>query len=388
MMIGLFKGRIMTNEKFRPLLEVACDDITKLNHPAYCSIKIDGCFSRNALVTTNLGLIPIGEIVDKRLKVKALSYNEETKSLEFKRVVNYFNNGAKTGLSFKGSKVTENHKFYTKDGWVEYGKTDHVSVLDNSYAQSILTGMLLGDSCPSVEKRYDAYAIRLTWAVSEGDESFGDLKAGLFSRIGNVSKSKRVSGFGSRMLAYTTTPLNQKGFEFWHLHDMDFNNLSSFCKRKKKLETKDLKYFDDISLALWYFDDGSFSYNNGNKETPRITFSIPRYSEESWVTFKQLFRTKYAVEPHISRYGKDVKMSFTSADSVYLLYRMARVASGMLPRKFPEDLRFGVIPEPINPISLKYEGFVKERTNKGVGFMAYDIEVEDNHNYFCNGTLV
>ena len=99
----------MTNEKFRPLLEVACDDITKLNHPAYCSIKIDGCFSRNALVTTNLGLIPIGEIVDKRLKVKALSYNEETKSLEFKRVVNYFNNGAKTGLSFKGSKVTENH---------------------------------------------------------------------------------------------------------------------------------------------------------------------------------------------------------------------------------------------------------------------------------------
>lgn len=388
MMIGLFKGRIMTNEKFRPLLEVACDDITKLNHPAYCSIKIDGCFSRNALVTTNLGLIPIGEIVDKRLKVKALSYNEETKSLEFKRVVNYFNNGAKTGLSFKGSKVTENHKFYTKDGWVEYGKTDHVSVLDNSYAQSILTGMLLGDSCPSVEKRYDAYAIRLTWAVSEGDESFGDLKAGLFSRIGNVSKSKRVSGFGSRMLAYTTTPLNQKGFEFWYLHDMDFNNLSGFCKRKKKLETKDLKYFDDISLALWYFDDGSFSYNNGNKETPRITFSIPRYSEESWVTFKQLFRTKYAVEPHISRYGKDVKMSFTSADSVYLLYRMARVASGMLPRKFPEDLRFGVIPEPINPISLKYEGFVKERTNKGVGFMAYDIEVEDNHNYFCNGTLV
>ena len=374
--------------KFKPLLAVACEDITTLKYPVSSTLKSEGSFSRDALVTTNLGMIPIGEIVDKRLKVKALSYNEKTGLLEFKRVTNYFNSGSKTGMTFKGSKVTENHKFYTKDGWAEYWNTDHVSVLDNKYAQSVLTGMLLGDSCPSVEKRYDSYTIRLTWSVSENDESFGDAKSSLFQGIGNVSKGARVSGFGSKMFYYTTTPLSQRGFEFWHLHNMDFNNLSEFGKRKKKLELQDLRYFDDLSLAIWYFDDGSLAYNNGNKNTPKISFSIPRYSEDSWSTFKQLFKTKYAVEPNIARYGKDVKMSFTSSESVYLLYRIARAASGMLPRKFPEDLRFGVVPDSIGNIGMKYEGFSKQRERSEFNFTAYGIEVEDNHNYFCNGTLV
>lgn len=372
----------------RPMLAVAIEDTSKIKYPVWASIKLDGCFSRSALVTTNKGLIPIGEIVDKRLNLKALSYNEATGKLEFKKIVNYFNNGTKTGMTFKGDKVTNNHKFYVNGEWSNYEDIDGVSVLDNSYAQSVLIGMLLGDSCPSVEKRRDSFTIRLTWSVTDGDLDFGETKADLFRQIVGVSQSNRVSGFGSEMKVFTTSPLNGKGFEFWHLHNMGIDS-NGFCKRKVDLELKDIApNFTDLSLAIWYFDDGTLSFNNGNEDTPRIHFSIPRYSEKTQETFKRLFKHKYGVVPTIARYGKDVKMSFSSADSVYLLYRMARVASGMLPRKFPKDMQYGIIPKPISEIGLKFEQFQRERGEVNTGFIAYDIEVEDNHNYFCNGALV
>lgn len=69
---------------FKPMLAVACDDLTKVVYPVYVSEKIDGCFSYDALITTNKGLVKIGDIVDKKLKLKALSYNQSKGTLEFK----------------------------------------------------------------------------------------------------------------------------------------------------------------------------------------------------------------------------------------------------------------------------------------------------------------
>ena len=56
-------------------------------------VKLDGCFSRNMRVWTNKGLVPIGEIVDKKLPCKVWSYNEDSSELEMKPVVSWFNNG-------------------------------------------------------------------------------------------------------------------------------------------------------------------------------------------------------------------------------------------------------------------------------------------------------
>ena len=104
---------------------LCCDaDINKIQFPVLvlpkiASSNLNGCFSRNAMVITNLGLLPIGDIVDKKLQVKALSYNESTGDLEFKRVVNYFNNGSKRGLSFRGDNVTADHEVFDGEIWEE-----------------------------------------------------------------------------------------------------------------------------------------------------------------------------------------------------------------------------------------------------------------------------
>lgn len=371
----------------KPMLAMKAEIADLNSYPYVCSAKLDGCFSGNSTVITNKGLVKIRDIVNKRLNLKALSYNSNTGNLEFKKIIGFFNNGKKNGLYFRNKGVTPDHKFYVDGAWEEYNTVNAITELDNSYAQSVLTGMLLGDSALSIEKRYDGYGMRITWSVSVKDMDYGESKAKMFSAIAPCSCFNRVSGFGSSMKAYTTSTLNSNGFEMWHLHDMDINNPDTFGKRKDVVKQIDLHNFTDLSLAIWYFDDGSLCYNNGNKNTPRIAISVARYSNETLDEFKKLFRDRYAVNPYIARYGKDIKMSFTTSESVYLLYRIARVASGMMPRKLPEDLRFGVVPEPIQPIGLKTTPLQSKKLNS-LSFTAYDIEVEGNHNYFCNGALV
>ena len=111
----------------------------------------------------------------------------------------------------------------------------------------------------------------MSWSTSESDYDFGNKKAELFRLVGGVSESKRVSGFGSNMRAFTTSQLNGKGFEFWHTHRLDASDIDNFGKRKKDLNLGDISTnFTDLSLAIWYFDDGTLTFNNGNENTPRI----------------------------------------------------------------------------------------------------------------------
>ena len=373
---------------------LCCDaDINKIQFPVLvlpkiASSNLNGCFSRNAMVITNLGLLPIGDIVDKKLQVKALSYNESTGDLEFKRVVNYFNNGSKRGLSFRGDNVTADHEVFDGDTWVRADTATENCIIDNTYSMSVFIGMLLGDSVLSIEKREGGKgAYRLTWSNTEKDIEYGHRKADLFSDVANVNTRGFKSGYGSNCINFCTSKLNELGFEPWVMYNTNPYK-ENYTKRKVDLEHKDIaKWFTDLSLAIWYLDDGYLAYNNGNRATPRIHFSIARYSEKSQETFKRLFLNKYGVTPVIAKYGKDVRMSFTSAESVYLLWRMSNVAGGLLPRKFPESMQTDILPDRIQKVTLKkIPSVIGNETSSA--FISYDIEVEDNHNYFCNGLLV
>ena len=50
--------------------------------PCICQPKFDGCFVGNTKIVTDIGEISICDIVENKMTVKALSYNEFTKILE------------------------------------------------------------------------------------------------------------------------------------------------------------------------------------------------------------------------------------------------------------------------------------------------------------------
>lgn len=137
----------------KPLL--ACEvPLDKVNFPIYVSTKYDGCFTWGTKVWTEKGLIPIGKIVDEKLNIKVASYNETSKTIEFKKITNWFNNGLKTSEnwhSFGRHLITGNHKVFSK--------CDLVEVKDMKVGDFICYPKILNENNPLNLTEDEAYLI-------------------------------------------------------------------------------------------------------------------------------------------------------------------------------------------------------------------------------------
>ena len=86
------------------------------------------CLDYDTLITTDIGLLKIGDVVRNKMPVSMLSYNELTDQLEWCPVVDWIETTTNTALielaietpvGLKTIRCTPNHKFYTKNrGWV------------------------------------------------------------------------------------------------------------------------------------------------------------------------------------------------------------------------------------------------------------------------------
>jgi hypothetical protein len=91
--------------------------------------EIHKCFEYNTLVNTDIGLLKIGDIVKHKMNVKVPSFNEDTNSIEYKKIINHYENIIAEPLlkmtfevdgKIKEIKCTKDHKFFTQNrGWVE-----------------------------------------------------------------------------------------------------------------------------------------------------------------------------------------------------------------------------------------------------------------------------
>ena len=123
---------IITNvESFRD--EKIAEQISKLCNLGIINMcatdEMHKCFDYNTQIRTDKGLLKIGEIVTSKIKCNILSYNENSKSFEYKPITNYFENFVNERLmcltikteneEFVKIKCTDTHKFYTRNrGWV------------------------------------------------------------------------------------------------------------------------------------------------------------------------------------------------------------------------------------------------------------------------------
>lgn len=86
------------------------------------------CFDYNTNILTNIGYIPIGDVVEKCMKVNVVSCNVDTQTIEYRPIINYIKNEnslpcveltIETSSGIKVVKCTPNHRFYTHNrGWV------------------------------------------------------------------------------------------------------------------------------------------------------------------------------------------------------------------------------------------------------------------------------
>ena len=86
------------------------------------------CLVSDTLITTDMGLLKIGDVVRNKMDINVLSYNESTNHVEWCPVIDWIENVSNTPLlelhietptGVKRIRCTPNHKFYTKNrGWV------------------------------------------------------------------------------------------------------------------------------------------------------------------------------------------------------------------------------------------------------------------------------
>ena len=86
---------------------------------------LEECICGDEKILTDIGEFSIKYIVENKMDVNVLSFNEDKKIFEWKKIINYFDKGKKEIIELEledGSilKCTPEHKIYTNNrGWVE-----------------------------------------------------------------------------------------------------------------------------------------------------------------------------------------------------------------------------------------------------------------------------
>ena len=92
------------------------------------------CLAGDTKVLTDIGEIAIEEIVSKKLEVDLISYNNDTKSFEKDKIVQFWDQGEKETIIIETDEgeieLTPDHKVLTQRGWLKaYELTEHDSLI-------------------------------------------------------------------------------------------------------------------------------------------------------------------------------------------------------------------------------------------------------------------
>lgn len=357
----------------------------------YASRKIDGCFKGNTMITTDQGLKRIDEIVNKKLQLNVLSYNETTQQLEYKPIINWFDNGTASSKDFcqiqlthgKTLVCTKNHKFYSNREWIEIEKCQTVNKITLSNEQeSLLLGTLLGDSCFTFDYRQKNPSYR--FALCHKDPSFLQQVIELLGFTGKYSEF--TSGYGSKCYRFTSSALVDllDCNKYYHLENGRYiRNLYTAEFLNNNLT--------DLGVSIWIADDGSISYNNGNKNTPILHISTEGWDIKQIEEFEKFFKLRYNItitrivdKRKVNDKQAGIRLRFKTTDTLKLLNILKNYIFKSVEYKYYyTDGKYATLEQSISEVPVLIKPVKSSnRIHK------YDIEVADNHNYFANGFLV
>ena len=370
------------------------------------SEKLNGCLYYSTSVMTSIGPIPIGKIVNKKLDVQVLSYNFNKQISEFKRIKYYHKEKNTQGFLIVKIKpkyhgtfpnnivVTPNHKFWTRSGWkkasvLKSGETVfHLTKNLDHIRQQIILGCLLGDSSVYWGGRHKNCGFNGSHSISQ--TNYFDLKLKLLGNIITECKGSKGGFVGSKRNRRFNSMINN--------HISDFLKDACLVDGKKIVNTNWVNKLNPIALAFWYLDDGSIVSENNKTQRASASFATNSFSIEE-VTLLQKRLLDFGIESNIqnSKTSKGNILRLTADGSDIFFNLIAPYVIKEMQYKLPEQLRSGnsywdsytpkedndLIETKVISISL----LNKNNWRKNIKYQ-YDLEIEDNPNYFAHQILV
>ena len=418
----------------KPMLSAAkTKDINEIkkfigNNDFYCSYKLDGCFTSSCRISMadgtykNINEIQVGDYVFscsqdgvvQPKKVLNIFYNGLKKQSEWLTI--YTEKGITQRISkdnplYGGTKCTKNHMFFTKDGYIEAGQLKAGDIIYKPYhtpsqlQQQVLLGMLLGDG--HFVRRSKTYSDVLEIHTSKTKNNGYDDIIFKFEKMFKSFNPKIIN----RTSGYSKTQDNMTDINFHTMALPQYFNKSENHLRCGLTWTDEiLNHMTALSWAIFFIDDGSVvkSQEEGKKVSNKIAGAIFHTNRHPYQNVKILsdYLNKIGIinyielekptinkklgDGYIIRLSQDTSMNFFSMIAPYIpkTIRNKKLPNRKEIQECPEiqwwendDSYIGLSEEKISKITLSKS--LKEHSLK-----AYDIEVEDNHNYFANNHLV
>ena len=383
-------------------------DVVKEGDIISITEKIDGCFHYDTLITLGDGSKEkIGKIVSNKLDVEVMTYNFKTNKLEPQRITNWFNHGRKKNficLKYqspirKGGRAnkiicTEDHLFWTNSGWKEARilTSDDIIYTFNekltNVQEQLIIGGLLGDSSiyPTIKSGITESRNRgIAYAHSDKQLDYIKFKNKLLDSY-FLKSMQYISGYGS------------EGTKSLSICCKPIETLIKICvnkEDKKEVNENWLAMLNPIGLAFWYMDDGSLSKGSNNQKE-RATFHTEGFSEKEVDLLINMLDLKYNIKASKIYYrDKYFKIDLDTRSSEILFDIISPYIIKSMQYKLPKlyEMEFNFWNYYKNNITENglYSIKIIEKTNVPNyinNFNNYDIEVENNHNYFAGGILV
>ena len=373
----------------------------------------------------------IGRLVTRKTPAEVLSWNAETGEIEPRRIVGWYRKpmpgihgrspskrtAAMLKLEFRwGGNLlsTPDHEFYRMDGTKvrarDLGSGDRIAHFDRNIPSpdqmQVLLGGLLGDSSVSHPRK--------TWAVAFGhgtaQKAYLEFKRDVLMSLGVSEVTETRSGYArSKKIWRFRMKANE---EFTRVAQDDCDLLVPYSgpradrRYRKRITHEWLNRIGPLGLAIWYADDGSLTQyrrKDGSKGYQvRISTDDFTQSEAGMLAGWLYWVWGIKAEPKIEyrKSGGKRKRRRLPYPHLFLGDEAARSFFELLPgafpgvqAKFPDGMRV-LRPQDLDLLSqtqLRDDRLVRRsrwKTTKPAEQYVYDLEVEGNHNYFANGTLV
>ena len=362
--------------------------------------KVDGCLHPGQKIQTDQGAIPVGKIVNNKLPVRVLSYNEELQICEYKEIVHYHKEErlrpfvcVKIKSRNKGNRdkaiiCTDNHKFLTTNGWYradELAAGDTVFHLEKRLPEmlgQVLLGTALGDS----HIRHTGEASRVVeLSHCEAQREYLEYKASLFGSIFVSSKSSKggYAGSTTQYRGYLRPTPSISDFIIKHCE----------VDGKREITEAWVNALTPLSLAFWYMDDGNCHFTT--KQRPNIRLATNRFSEAEVKLLTGALMDKFNLESsvHFSK-GWYIQLSADATATFFSLIfpficECMKYKMPVAYRKIPCVLEGQTYPFPSGTLETNVVSVEKNSlSSKPDGRYQYDLTVADNSNYFTSSVLV
>lgn len=359
-----------------------------------------GCASYSTKVLLSDGTWrKIGPIVNNKEKVEVLSYDTDSGKVLPKKVVDWHNNGAlEDGQKFLKIKfhrpfgrgygymsLTPNHRVFVPygdsekevdAGTLEVGDSLLVSEPHflNEVQKQISVGSLLGDG-----------SFQPHWSSKENEN------ANVKLRLGHGSKQKEYCKYKAK--AFEESGLITYKYESddgcYYADTVALAEFQSWDQYKTAHTGKIPDFIpdiaDELALAIWYMDDGSFSGNSDKWGNGKCCIYCTKFTNREIML--SVFN-RFGLYPKL----KDRGFVFNSHDTYKFHQLISRFVPESMNYKIHKD--FHMLSESLP--NLKYDKKWVIRPRKIVSIEEYepkhrtkfDLTIDGNSNYFAGGALV